>query len=86
MDPKLDGVAVYIYWLLVSDYLPIEITVLVPIFFTSPEHTSRDCLLIRTAVSRQNSYAFQSAEITRLWAWLHVVEPEGLITPEFHRK
>ena len=24
MDPKLDGVAVYIYWLLVSDYLPIE--------------------------------------------------------------
>ena len=35
MDPKLDGVAVYIYWLLVSDYLPIEITVLVLFFYIS---------------------------------------------------
>ena len=33
VDPKIDGVAVYIYRLLVSDYLPIEITVLVYIFF-----------------------------------------------------
>ena len=64
MDPKLDGVAVYIYRLLVSDYLPIEITGLVP-FFTSPEHASRDCLLIRTAVSRLNSYAFQPVKARR---------------------
>ena len=46
---------------LMSKYLPIESVD--TFFLTSPEHASRDCLRIRTAVSRLNSYAFQSAEI-----------------------
>ena len=50
MDPKLDGVAVYIYRLLVSDYLPIEITVLVDFCLVLRLRcciVASDCLLIR---------------------------------------